>query len=194
MACGLYLIALNCGHRRKVESMSLKIKVEPGTPFTPAGMPTNSTREECQVRPCPLEIDAELVGDPKRLGLGLWRVDIFPVKVEGGFPGYYSHVDPDKITVDGKRFYIVKVMETHCVSCPTFAVDVQKALSNAQESCGDGPSEYVETQSVETWEVTLPTFKVQQGIDATVAIKKKKEIPSRRCGPTWPPGKWPYDA
>jgi len=126
--------------------------VKPDTPFVPAGMPADSSREDCQVRPCPLEIEAESVGEPYFVE-GVWQVNIIPVK-GGSFPGYYSRVDADRIEVDGMKLHIVRVMETHATTKPIFATDGQDALANAQDSCGDGPCEYVGTQDSETWTVT----------------------------------------
>lgn len=133
--------------------MSLLVKVQPNTMFIPASMPSSASREDCQVRPCPLEIEAETVSEPFLVDGSTWQVDIFPV--QGCFPGYYSRVVADRITVDGRRLHIVRVMEMHATTKPVFATDAEDALSQAEDACGDGLGEYVGTCPICTAEVAL---------------------------------------
>jgi len=141
----------------------IRVKVEPLTPFIPAGMPSHATRVACQVRPCPLEIEAESVGEPY-LVEGVWQVNVFPVadqRLSGA--GYYSHIEADRITVDGMKLHLVRVMETHACTKQIFATNAQEALAAAEDGCGESgnPCEYVGTQESEMWTVSC------RGVDVT---------------------------
>jgi len=116
----------------------MTVKVKPGTPFIPAGMPTDSTREECQVRPCPPEICARQVngpywsGGPGR-GNGKWVVEIVPVDGDSDYPGYYSHVDADKISVDGRSLHVVRVAERWAMEVSMFVMDAETSIGVIRE-------------------------------------------------------------
>jgi len=131
--------------------MSMIVKVQPGTPFIPAGMPGEATPEECQVRPCPLEIEARQVNGPYWVGGpddGSWVVDIVPVDGDSEYPGYYSSVDASKITIDERSMYVVHVAEVHVTDVPLFTMDPNIAMGLVRNGCvsvGDFPSRYSHT-------------------------------------------------
>jgi hypothetical protein len=139
--------------------MSMIVKVQPGTPFIPAGMPTDSTREACQVRPCPLEIKARQVNGPYWVGGpddGKFVVDIVPVDGDSDYPGYYSSVDAHRISIDGRTLHIVRVAECHVTPVPMFVMDAETAMEVIREDqieVGNFPSCYNHTMDEEMWSV-----------------------------------------
>jgi len=59
---------------------------------------------------------------------GKFVVDIVPVDGDSDYPGYYSSVDADKISVDGRTLHVVRVAEVHYTPIPMFAMDAQGAI------------------------------------------------------------------
>ena len=103
-------------------------KVDSGTPFIP-GMKDYDRSPNTVNNLCPKEIEATNVSP--YYYQDRWLVDIIPVN---NIPqGYYHAVAADRVTIDGKKLWVVKVPTVHFIPVPVFAKDSQTAISKVSQ-------------------------------------------------------------
>jgi len=87
---------------------------------------------------------------------GKFVVDIVPVDGDSDYPGYYSSVDADKISVDGRSLHVVRVAERWVTEVPMFVMDAETAIGVIREDqieVGNFPSYYDDTMDESEWTV-----------------------------------------